>query len=47
MKDKMLNEFLKIAVFSLPFYFVFYGPLYENSENPRMKALWKYILSGF
>ena len=38
---------LRISAFLLPFYFVFYGPLHDKPENPKIKILWKYVLFGF
>lgn len=47
MKSKCSFTFLKILAFVIPFYFVYYGPLHENPENPKIKILWKYVLTGF
>lgn len=47
MKNKYLFTLLKVLAFAIPFYFVFYGPLHDNPENPKMKILWKYVFSGF
>jgi len=47
MKNKYFYTLLKIFAFLLPFYFVFYGPLHDKPENPKMKILWKYVISGF
>ena len=47
MKNRPFDILLKISAFLIPFYFVFYGPLHENPENPKIKSLWKYVISGF
>jgi len=47
MKNKYFFTLLKVLAFIIPFYFVFYGPLYDKPENPKMKFLWKYVLLGF
>lgn len=47
MKNKYFFTLLKILAFVIPFYFVFYGPLHDKPENPKMKVLWKYVLLGF
>jgi len=46
-KNKYLFNLLKILAFVIPYYFVFYGPLHEKPENPKMMILWKYVLLGF
>lgn len=46
-KSKCSFTFLKILAFVIPFYFVYYGPMHENPENPKIKILWKYVLTGF
>ncbi len=47
MKKNYTNLLLQILAFLLPFYFIFYGPLHDNPERPKVKTLWKYIFSGF
>jgi VanZ family protein len=47
MKKNFTNLLLQILAFLLPFYFIFYGPLHDNPERPKVKTLWKYIFSGF
>jgi len=47
MKNNHFFTLLKVSAFLLPFYFVFYGPLHDNPEKPKMKILWKYVFSGF
>ncbi|GGE40513.1 hypothetical protein GCM10010832_20780 [Psychroflexus planctonicus] len=47
MKNKYLFTLLKVLAIVIPFYFMFYGPLHDNPENPKMKILWKYVFSGF
>jgi hypothetical protein len=47
MKNKCSFTFLKILALVIPFYFVYYSPLTENPENPKIKILWKYVLTGF
>jgi len=47
MKKNYTYLLLRISAFLLPFYFIFYGPLHDNPEHPKVKTLWKYIFSGF
>jgi hypothetical protein len=47
MKNKYIFTLLKALAFFIPFYFVYYGPLYEKSEMTQMRILWKYVLLGF
>ncbi|WP_165764791.1 hypothetical protein [Winogradskyella aurantia] len=46
MKNKYVFTFLKILAFVIPFHFVFYGPLHDKVEHPKIKILWKYVCSG-
>ena len=47
MKTNYTYLLLRISAFLLPFYLIFYGPLHENPEHPKVKSLWKYIYGGF
>ena len=38
--------FKMLAVF-MPFYMVFMPRLYNDSANPEIKMLWKFVLAGF
>jgi hypothetical protein len=47
MNKKIFNSILKFSALLFPFYFVFYGPLYDNPGNSNIKALWKFMFLGF
>ena len=47
MKNKTFDLILKFSALLFPFYFVFYGQLYDNPENPKIELLWKFMFIGF
>lgn len=47
MERKYFNAALKLSAFFLPFYFIFYPHLNDNSGNPLIKSLWKLTFAGF
>jgi hypothetical protein len=47
MKRKYFNVFMLVSAFLMPVYVVFYPPLTENSGDPFVKTLWKFVIAGF
>jgi len=47
MNKKIFNFILVFLAFLFPFYFVFYGPLYDKPANANIKTLWKFMFLGF
>lgn len=47
MKHPCYYSFLKFTAFFVPFYFVYYGPLYEKPEDPQIRTLRQFMLMGF
>jgi hypothetical protein len=47
MKHPCYHTFLKFTAFVVPFYFVYYGPLYEKPKDPQIKTLRWYMMLGF
>jgi hypothetical protein len=47
MNSKYFNTFLLVSAFLMPVYLIFYPPLTNNSSNPFIKTLWKFIIAGF
>ncbi len=47
MKHPCFQLFLKFTAFFVPFYFAYYGPLYEKPEDPQVKMLRRYMMLGF
>lgn len=45
--EKVKYSFLKVLALMIPFYFVYFPQLQEDSDNPKVKSLLKYILIGF
>jgi len=47
-QDSTLYEILlKIFTVLVPFYMIFYNPMYEHPSNPKMKRLRKLVWIGF
>lgn len=47
MNSKYFNTFLLVSAFLMPVYLIFYPPLTNNSADPFIKTLWKYVIAGF
>jgi len=39
--------FLKVLALALPFYVVYLPQLHEDSNDPKIQSLWKYVIIGF
>ena len=39
--------FLKALALALPFYVVYLPQLHEDSTDPKIQRLWKYVIIGF
>lgn len=37
----------KILALIIPFYFIYFPQLHEDSENHKIRQLWKYVIAGF
>ncbi|NQU33434.1 MAG: hypothetical protein HQ521_09390 [Bacteroidetes bacterium] len=46
MKTKPIDTLVYALAFLIPFYLVFYQPLYENPEARKNKTIWKFIIAG-
>ncbi len=46
MIKKAIDYLTYILALFIPFYFVFYGPLYEKPESVESKTIWKFIITG-
>ena len=46
MKNRPLDILICALAFFIPFYFVFYQPLYEDPEARKNKTIWKFIIAG-
>lgn len=38
---------IKIMLFLVPVYGIFYHPLYDHPEKAERRSLWKWVLAGF
>jgi len=47
MKKHYWNVLMKLLALFIPFYFVYYGPLYDDDQASETRVLWKYIFIGF
>jgi hypothetical protein len=45
--EEIKFSFLKVLALSMPFYFIYFPQLHEDTNNPNIRKLWKYILFGF
>ncbi len=46
MKNRIIDIILYVLAFLIPFYFVFYAPLYENPNARKSKIIWISIIAG-
>lgn len=47
MDNKYFNTFLLVSAFLMPVYLIFYPPLTNNSADPFIRTLWKFVIAGF
>lgn len=47
MKRNFSLLLLQISAFLTPFFFIYYGPLHDNPNDPITKSLWKFLGAGF
>ncbi len=47
MQRNYFNLLLQISAFLAPFYFIYYGPLHDNPNQPFSKSIWKFVIAGF